>query len=79
MINKLINTTTSRRIQRQLSKRKIYTYCYICQRRAGSYYADCSPAGFRTDCFHGNGKVMYSHKKREYQCWKHNRKKQWKN
>ena len=51
-------------------------YCFICQRRSGSWYYDCSPK--KVWGRHGNGKPIYSYKFREYKSWKYNRKTQWK-
>ena len=54
-----------------------YNYCYICSRRAGSFYYFCSPSTIDADR-HGSGKPIYSHKRREYKSWKYNRKTQFK-
>jgi hypothetical protein len=56
--------------------KQIWDYCFICQKRSGSWYYDCSPN--KVWGRHGNGKPIYSHKYREYKSWKHNRKTQWK-
>lgn len=53
-------------------------YCYICQKRAGSFYANCSPANMHAKGRHGSGKRIFRHKYREYKTWKHNRKTRWK-
>lgn len=75
---KLINKTTNNKIFNQLYKGKIYCICYICQRRAGNYYADCSLGGINAVGVHGSGKLVYTSKARQYKSWKHNRNKQWK-
>ncbi len=54
----------------------IYNYCFICNKRNGSWYYDCSPTIVYGR--HGNGKPIESNKRREYRSWKHNRKTQWK-
>lgn len=56
--------------------KQLWDYCFICQKRSGSWYYDCSPS--KVWGRHGNGKPIYSHKYREYKSWKHNRKTQWK-
>lgn len=53
-----------------------YNYCYICQKRGGTFYASCHPA--KRYGWHGNGKQVFSTDRREYRTWKYNRKKQWK-
>lgn len=53
-------------------------YCYICQRRAGSFYASCSPADMHAKGVHGSGKRIYTYKFRMFKTWKHNRKTKWK-
>lgn len=55
--------------------RAIYNYCYICQRRAGSWYADCSP--IKKHGRHGSGKPISGKDYRSYRTWKHTRNKQW--
>lgn len=65
------------RIYKILQYKKIYDYCYICQKREGNYYAYCGPD--KVYGYHGNGKRIYSIQRREYRTWKHNRKTQWKN
>jgi hypothetical protein len=52
----------------------IYNYCFICNKRNGSWYYDCHPSSFRVSR-HGNGKIV---RERECKSWKHNRKTQWK-
>lgn len=54
----------------------IYDYCFICQKRSGSWYYDCHPGKIWGR--HGNGKPIYSYKHREYRNWKHNRNTQYK-
>ncbi len=56
-----------------------YDYCYICQRRSGSFYGSCSPADMHARGIHGSGKRIYRHKFREFKTWKYNRKTRWKN
>jgi hypothetical protein len=53
-----------------------WNYCFICSKRCGNWYYDCSPSKIWGR--HGSGKPIYSHKHREFRCWKHNRKTQWK-
>ncbi len=53
-----------------------YCYCFICNKRNGSWYYDCSPSKIWGR--HGKGNPIYSHKFIEYKSWKHNRKTQWK-
>jgi len=48
----------------------IYNYCFICNKRNGSWYYDCHPSSFRVSR-HGNGKIV---RERECKSWKHNRK-----
>ena len=55
--------------------KKEYNYCFICNKRKGSWYYDCHPGGWYASR-HGNGKIV---RRRECQSWKHNRKTQWKN
>ena len=56
----------------------IYNYCFICQKRNGSWYWQCDKFGWSGGPRHGNGKPVYPHKQREYKTWKYNRKTQWK-
>ncbi len=51
-----------------------YCYCFICQKRNGSWYYDCHPSSFPAKR-HGSGKIV---NQRECRSWKHNRKTQWK-
>lgn len=53
-------------------------YCYICQRRGGSFYASCSPGEMNARGVHGSGKRIYSFKFREFKTWKYNRLTHWK-
>ena len=76
---KELETVTNNRTYNIMYKRSIHTYCYICQKRAGSYFADCSPSGFQSKGFHGSGKYIYRYKARWYKTWKHNRRTQYKN
>ena len=54
--------------------KQLYNYCFICQRRTGSWYYDCHPVSVRAKR-HGNGKIV---RQRECKTWKYNRKTQWK-
>lgn len=56
--------------------RQTYSYCFICQKRCGSWYYYCNVGTLRGR--HGNGKPIYPKKYREYKSWKYNRKKQYK-
>jgi hypothetical protein len=73
-----LTTITDNRTYNILYKNSIHTYCFICQRRVGSYFADCSPSGYNSKGIHGSGKYLYSTKFRSYKTWKHNRRTQWK-
>ncbi len=53
-------------------------YCLICSKRAGSFYAGCSPSNMNARGIHGSGKRIYRHKFREFKTWKYNRKTRWK-
>ena len=53
-------------------------YCFICAKRSGNFYADCSPGNLSARGRHGSGKPVYSHKAREYKTWKYNRKTKYK-
>lgn len=74
---KLLNVTDNRTYN-ILYKQFVFNYCYICQRRAGSYFADCSPSGMQSKGRHGSGKYIYRYKARWYKTWKYNRKTQYK-
>lgn len=50
--------------------------CRICQKRAGSPYANCD--GRKRFGWHGNGKQIFGKDYRAYKTWKHNRKTRWK-
>lgn len=63
---------------RILFMREIYNYCYICSKRCGNFYADCSPQQMHSKGRHGTGKAIYTYKFREYKTWKYNRKTKWK-
>lgn len=54
--------------------KEVYNYCFICQKRNGSWYYDCHHSGWYAKR-HGSGKIV---KQRECKSWKHNRKTQWK-
>ena len=58
-------------------KRELYNYCYICAKRCGNFYADCSPANMHSKGYHGTGKAIYRHKFREFKTWKYNRMTHW--
>ena len=72
---KLENVTHSR-TYKILYKRSIFDYCYICQRREGSYHAFCGPGHIYG--YHGSHKRVFSTHYRAYRTWKHTRKTQWK-
>lgn len=55
----------------------IYNYCFICNKRSGSWYYDCHPNNGKNGR-HGNGRSISSIKRREYRNWKYNRKTQYK-
>lgn len=55
-----------------------YDYCYICSKRCGSYYYDCSPMTYKSPGRHGSGKLVSTYDAREFRTWKHTRKTQWK-
>ena len=55
--------------------RATHNYCYICQRRAGNWHANCSPGRFYG--YHGSGKRVSGKSYRAYRSWKHTRNKQW--
>lgn len=74
---KLRKSLNSREYSLKFKKEK-YSYCYICQRRSGSWYYDCSPSDLRCKHRHGNGKRIEGYKYRSYKTWKHNRKTRWK-
>lgn len=61
-----------------MMKHYYYDYCYICSRRCGSFFADCSPQNMHAKGIHGSGKLVYVYKYREFKTWKHNRKARWK-
>jgi len=61
-----------------LFKKDIYSYCYICQKRSGSWFWDCHPSNLKAKHRHGNGRIIESYKFRSFKTWKHNRKYQWK-
>lgn len=53
-----------------------HSYCYICQKRAGSFYAQCD--GRKRFGWHGNRKQIFAADYRAFKTWKHNRKTKWK-
>ena len=55
-----------------------YDYCYICSKRCGSYYYDCSPMTYKSPGRHGSGKLISRFDARKFRTWKHTRKTQWK-
>ena len=55
-----------------------YTYCFICAKRCGSYYYDCSPMTFKSPGRHGSGKLISTFDARKFRTWKYTRKTQWK-
>lgn len=67
----------TRKEERIKRMKQSYDYCYICQKRNGSWYYDCSPTFVWGR--HGNGKPIQSWKRRAFKSWKHNRLTQWKN
>lgn len=73
-----IDSLVSSKEYKVLLKRRIHNTCYICQKRSGSYYADCSPAGAHSKGYHGSGKYIYTTKYREFKSWKYNRRRQYK-
>lgn len=72
-----LNKVTDNKTYNVIYKKFVFNYCYICQRRAGSYYANCD--GKKRWGYHGNGKPIYSRDYRRYKSWKHNRRTQYKN
>lgn len=73
---KILKETTDNRTYKIVLKQLIYDYCYICQKRCGSWYASCHPA--KIYGLHGNYKHIYSRQWRAYKTWKHQRKQQYK-
>jgi len=79
MINKkenFLKETTDSRSYKIVMMKNYYDYCYICQRREGSYDAACCPA--KVYGYHGNHKRVYSTNYRSYRSWKHQRQTQYK-
>ena len=66
------NKAQNRREYRLIMMRYEYDYCHICQKRAGSFYAQCD--GSKRFGWHGNGKQIFAADYRAYKTWKHNRK-----
>lgn len=74
---KRLSTVTNSRTFNILNKGIIFDgNCHICQKRTGSYYANCD--GKPRWGFHGNGKPIFSKHRRAYKTWKYNRKTKWK-
>ena len=74
-IKELVSVTDNRACNIYL-KQRVFTYCYICQKRAGTYFAYCGPGLIYGQ--HGSKKLLSSRKYRSFKSWKHNRKTQWK-
>lgn len=74
---KVLDTTTNNRVYMITFKKSIHTYCYICQKRSGSYYSSCFPGAKYGH--HGNKKPINGQDYRKFRTWKHTRKYQWKN
>lgn len=74
---KLNKCLTQKEYRLRLMKEK-YSYCYVCQKRSGSWYYDCSPADMKCKHRHGNGRKIERYMHRSYRTWKYNRKTQWK-
>lgn len=74
---KLNPSLTSREYRIKMMKDE-YSYCYICQKRSGSWYYDCSPTSSRAKHRHGNGRIISTWEHRSYKTWKHSRKTKWK-
>ena len=55
-----------------------YDYCFICCKRGGSFYYDCSPMSMKRKGRHGNGKLISTFDARKYRTWKHTRVTQYK-
>ena len=55
-----------------------YDYCFICCKRGGSFYYDCSPMTMKRKGRHGNGKLISTFDARSYRTWKHTRVTQYK-
>jgi hypothetical protein len=71
-----LRAITDNRVYKIVFKKSVYNYCLICQKRAGSFYADCSPG--KVYGVHGSGKKVYSYKYRRNRSWKNYRNNQWK-
>ena len=54
--------------------KSIYCYCFICQKRTGSWYYECTPEQFKKVVRRGDGRIIY----RPQKNWKKFRKTQWK-
>lgn len=74
---KKLSKAENSREYRKILLHDVYSYCYICAKRSGSYYYSCHPTDLKA-YRHGSGKPIYSHTHRSYKTWKHNRKNQWK-
>lgn len=68
---------TNRRVIKIIYKKSIFTYCCICQKREGTFYAFCGMGNEYG--YHGDGKRIFGDDRRKYKTWKYNRKTQWKN
>jgi hypothetical protein len=73
-----LNKAKKSREYTKIAKHFYHDYCYICAKRSGSFYIDCSPQNMRSKGIHGSGKPIYTYKYREYKSWKYNRKTKWK-
>ena len=76
--SKKLNNALSNKEYRKLQMKAENNYCFICAKRAGSYYHSCSLKVFRAKGSHGDGKYIFTHKYRSYKTWKHNRSTQYK-
>lgn len=72
-----LKNVTDNRTYNIIYKGIVLAACRVCQKRAGNYYKIACDGAKRWGR-HGSGKPIYSHKHREYQSWKHNRKTQYK-
>ena len=67
---------TDNRTYKIVQKNLLFSICWICKKRTGSWHYSCPPHNpkFR----HGNGKGIFKQKYREFKTWKYNRKTKWK-
>jgi hypothetical protein len=72
---KLNESSTPREYKLTLLKHE-YDYCFICCKRSGSFYYDCSPMSMKRKGRHGNGKLISTFDARSYRTWKHTRRTQ---